>query len=75
MSSQATVSSFTVTLNGEPQRVHPGCTLEQLLQQRGVAPAEVATALNGDFVPRALRTTRLLQPGDAVTCIRPITGG
>ena len=75
MSSQATMPSVPVTLNGEAREVHAGCTLEALLQQLGLLPDEVATALNGEFVPRALRTTRVLLRGDAVTCIRPITGG
>lgn len=75
MSSQAPTPSCTVTLNGEPLHVPAGSTLEMLLQARGLAPHEVATALNGDFVPRALRTTRLLKPGDAITCFQPIVGG
>ncbi|MEW6704208.1 MAG: sulfur carrier protein ThiS [Pseudomonadota bacterium] len=75
MSTQAPADPFTVTLNGEPRAVCAGCTLEMLLQQQGLAPQQVATALNGEFVPRALRTTRLLGPGDAVTCFQPIVGG
>jgi sulfur carrier protein len=75
MSSQATVPLLEVTLNGEPRRVPAGSTLEMLVQQQGVAPHEVATALNGEFVARALRSTRLLKAGDAVTCFRPIVGG
>lgn len=75
MSSQQTMPALPVTLNGELREVPAGCTLEGLLHQVGLAPGEVATALNGEFVPRALRTTRILLRGDVVTCIRPITGG
>ncbi len=75
MSSQAGMPPVRITLNGEPREVHAGCTVEALLQQQGVAPGDVATALNGDFVPRGLRTTRVLLQGDAVTCFRPIVGG
>jgi sulfur carrier protein len=75
MSHQTETPLFEVALNGEACRVPPGCTVATLLQQQGLAPQEVATALNGEFVPRALRSTRLLKPGDAVTCFRPIVGG
>jgi sulfur carrier protein len=75
MSTQAAVEVFDITLNGEPRHVPAGCTLEMLVREQGVEPHEVATALNGEFVPRALRSTRLLKPGDVVTCFRPIVGG
>jgi len=75
MSAQAPAAIIAVSLNGQPKRLPSGSTLEMLLQREGIAPGEVATALNGDFVPRALRTTRLLAAGDAITCFRPIVGG
>jgi sulfur carrier protein len=64
-----------VTVNGEPHDVPAGWTLEALLQHLGLSPHEVASALNGEFVPRPLRTTRILLRGDSITCFRPITGG
>jgi sulfur carrier protein len=75
MSTQSPMPAIAVTLNGEPRSVVAGSTLEMLVQQQGLSPQEIATALNGEFVPRALRTTRLLKEGDAVTCFRPIVGG
>jgi len=38
-------------------------------------PEAVATAINGDFVPRSERAARVLREGDAVMCFQPITGG
>jgi len=35
----------------------------------------VATALNGEFVPRTERAARVLRNGDKVTCFQAITGG
>ena len=75
MSGEAFIAACEVTLNGESFSVPAGCTLEALVRQQGLQPHEVATALNGEFVPRALRATRLLTPGDAVTCFRTIVGG
>ena len=74
-SAPATNAALLITVNGEPREVSEGCTLDALLAQIGLAPDEVATALNAEFVPRAARAARLLSAGDAVTCIRPITGG
>jgi sulfur carrier protein len=75
MSSQAPVKGVPITVNGEPREVHAGATIESLLAQMNIEPDSTATALNGEFVPRAQRTTKILLPGDAVTCIQPITGG
>ncbi len=63
------------TLNGQPQPLSPGLTVAALLAAQGRAPDTVATALNGVFLPRAQRETTLIQPGDALTLIQPITGG
>lgn len=63
------------TLNREPQPWREGLSLAALLAEQGRAPDAVATALNGAFVPRARRDTTLIQPGDELTLIQPITGG
>lgn len=65
--------SSPATLNGEP--VPAGLTLAALLEQRGVSPNAVATAINGQFVARSAREQRVLQPGDQVTTFAAIVGG
>jgi sulfur carrier protein len=67
--------AIEVMLNGQPRRVPSDATLEWLLCDVGLTPQDVATALNGEFVPRGQRGQRRLQPGDSVTCFRPIVGG
>ncbi len=52
-----------------------GLTLAALLTEHGVNAEQVATAVNGQFVPRPQRCDCRLQPGDAVTTFQPITGG
>ena len=64
-----------IRLNGEPRQLEDGTTLDVLVESLGQTPAALATAVNGDFVPRAQRQTRRLQQGDAVTTFKPITGG
>lgn len=52
-----------------------GHALERLLPGLDKQPEQVATAVNGEFVPRGARTSHVLQDGDAVLCFSPITGG
>jgi sulfur carrier protein len=75
MSSRTPAALIPITLNGDPELVPAGCTIEALLRRHHITPGDVGTALNGEFVPRAQRTTRLLQRGDEVTCFQPIVGG
>jgi sulfur carrier protein len=63
------------TLNNEPRPWRPDLSVAALLAEQGRAADAVATALNGAFVPRAWREKTLIQPGDALTLIQPITGG
>ncbi|HVK65376.1 MAG TPA: sulfur carrier protein ThiS [Polyangium sp.] len=49
--------------------------LAALIEDRGFDVAGVATALNGEFVPRALRAETTLAEGDAVEVLRPMQGG
>lgn len=64
-----------VLVNGEAYDVEPGTTLEGLLDRLGFAPPSVATAIDGQFVSRQQRVSRVLQEGDRITCFQPIVGG
>ena len=52
-----------------------GATLADLVAALGQPPQALATAVNGDFVPRAARASVQLRDGDAVFTFQPITGG
>jgi sulfur carrier protein len=52
-----------------------GLTLHALLAAQGVPPEQVATAVNGAFVPRNQRETTVLNPGDTVLTFQAIVGG
>lgn len=78
------MSTPALTLNGEPWPVPSGIaalpaampdTLADLLAALGVAPDAVATAVNGQFVPRDRRADHRLHAGDSVTTFQPIVGG
>ncbi|HET8747299.1 MAG TPA: sulfur carrier protein ThiS [Ramlibacter sp.] len=64
-----------ITVNGEPRSVEDTTTLADLVAALGQPPAALATAVNGEFVPRSERATLRLREGDAVFTFQPITGG
>ena len=63
-----------VLVNGE--RTETGAaSLAELVAQLGYAQEAVATALNGDFVPRQARAGSPLRAGDKVEIVAPRQGG
>ena len=52
-----------------------GLTLAALLDAQGVEPTQVATAVNGQFVPRSQRKSLRLSAGDTVLTFQAIVGG
>ena len=52
-----------------------GLTLAALLTQHGVNAEQVATAVNGEFIPRSQREATVLRPGDTVLTFQAIVGG
>ncbi|WP_372528410.1 sulfur carrier protein ThiS [Piscinibacter sp.] len=67
--------AVTVNVNGETQLLGAETCLAELLRRLGHEPESVAVAVNGDFVPRASRCSRILRHGDQVACFKPIVGG
>jgi sulfur carrier protein len=65
----------TVTLNGEPRKIEASMTLADLIATVAEQPQALATAVNGEFVPRDSRAQLQLRDGDAVFTFQPITGG
>lgn len=64
-----------VMLNEQPVTWREGLSAAALLAEQGQPAEQVATALNGEFLPRTARDRTLLQPGDALTVFRAIVGG
>lgn len=63
-----------ITVNGRV--VSSGAaTLTALLAEQGFGGAEVATAVNGDFVPARSRDATTLQAGDSVEILSARQGG
>lgn len=69
-----TRQAITVRVNGETAETR-AATLAELLAERGFAEAAVATALNGEFVPRAARAETRLAANDTIEIVAPRQGG
>lgn len=63
-----------IEVNGDTRDVK-GPTLADALAELGWGAARVATALNGDFVPKAVRTDTTLKDGDRLEVLAPMQGG
>ena len=72
------MSEPLITLNGEPRPWRAGLTVQHALTDAGLGEGEatrIATALNAQFLPRGLRASTELKPGDALTTFAAIVGG
>jgi len=64
----------SLTVNGEPREI-AAATLAEALVALDYAEAVVATALNGDFVPKRKRAETALAEGDRIEIVAPRQGG
>jgi len=64
-----------ITFNGESRDVASNATLADLIASLTEQPQALATAVNGEFVPRDTRAGVQLREGDVVFTFQPITGG
>ena len=69
------IEHILITVNGESQSVPAGASLAAVIANAQLAAETVATAVNGEFVPRNNRAARELLAGDAVFTFQAITGG
>ena len=65
---------MNLILNGECMDVR-ATTLEELLRERGLGEARVATAVNEEFVAACERPGHELKDGDRVEIVAPMQGG
>ena len=63
-----------IDVNGEAREL-TGPTLADALTELGWAEARVATAVNGDFVPKVARAETALKDGDRLEVLAPMQGG
>lgn len=66
---------ISVFVNAKPHSLPQASTLAALVAELTCTPHNLATALNGDFVPRSQREARVLRDGDHISCFQLIAGG
>jgi sulfur carrier protein len=65
---------MNITINGAPCEI-AAATLADALAQLDYAEAVVATALNGEFVPKRKRADTSIAEGDRIEIVAPRQGG
>ena len=65
---------MNITVNGEPHEI-AAANLAEALVALDFAEAVVATALNGEFVPKRKRAETPLAEGDRIEIVAPRQGG
>lgn len=64
-----------IRLNGEPREVAVGTTVASLLDEMGRHPRTVAVELDGDILPRARYSEKVLQEGARLEIVGFVQGG
>ena len=65
---------MNIVLNGEDCRLE-SARLDRALEELGYTAAHIATAVNGEMVPREARTEVELTEGDRLEVLAPLPGG
>jgi sulfur carrier protein len=66
--------TITIAVNGETTETG-AATLAELITELGFVEGMVATARNGDFVPKGARAATKLTAGDKIEIVAPRQGG
>lgn len=67
--------SVSVSVNGEPRTVDPGCALDTIVATLTSAHRGVAAAVNEVVVPRGEWSATVLGEGDRVEVLTAVQGG
>lgn len=63
-----------ILLNGQSLELSDTATLADAVTAAAIAPP-FAAAVNGQFVPRAAHAATVLNTGDQIDLVQPVTGG
>lgn len=69
------MTKITLRVNNEEKQLKSTCALSQALVQWNYVKANVAIAINDEFIPRSHYTKRILQANDCIDIVAPIQGG
>lgn len=63
-----------ITLNGVEREISEN-SLDQALRELGYCDGTIATAVNGEFIPKTQRLVIVLSEGDRIEVVAPMQGG
>lgn len=63
-----------ITLNGVEREINES-VLDQALRELGYYDGAIATAVNGQFIPKTQRLDIALSEGDRIEVVAPMQGG
>jgi sulfur carrier protein len=64
-----------ILFNGQPVHLPTPCTVQQLLEQQGLAQRRIAVEVNAAVVPRSQHGTHTLTEDDRVEVVHALGGG
>lgn len=64
-----------IILNGEPLELADNSSLQQLIEQQGLAGKRLAAEVNMEIIPRAQHQSHILKDQDRVEIVQAIGGG
>ncbi len=64
-----------ITLNGSTLEISTDCTLQQLIDNQGLAGKRLAAEVNREIIPKAQHPEFILTEGDTVEIVHAIGGG
>ncbi|KAB2962564.1 sulfur carrier protein ThiS [Zoogloea sp.] len=75
MTTTASVSTLSLTINGEARVLAGPATVASLLDGMGLAGKRLAVERNGEIVPRGLHAATGLADGDRLEIVVAVGGG
>lgn len=66
---------MNIILNGKPHSIDEDTSIEQLINQLGLADKRVAVEINLDIIPRSKHGSHILNENDNVEVVHAIGGG
>jgi sulfur carrier protein len=67
--------AMQITFNGQPIDLPDAHSVQQLLEQQGLAQRRIAVEVNAEVVPRSRHATHALREGDRVEVVHALGGG
>jgi thiamine biosynthesis protein ThiS len=72
---EMTMTSISITLNGEPRTIGAGLSVAALAEVIGLNPKKIAVERNLEIVPRSTLSNVIITDGDVLEIVHFVGGG